>query len=238
MQEFNAADLADLGSSGLAGAGVVALVGAERTLAGLSASTARPRHVAIVSERVSEVVCAEVYDLEVEEDHSMVVEGFIAHNCPLCMSRDGHLYDPATKQPLDPATKEKVPVQQRVANPGAWPPWGAGPGHIHMRCRCVEQIVTKSLRELGIDIDEVAVEGRRAATTPEGLVNGDVPDSVTFAEWLRTQPRRVVEDILGEARAELFLSGRLTFSQLFEASGDFLPLEDLRDRFAAILAAS
>lgn len=154
--------------------------------------------------------------------------------CELCMVRDGHLYDPATKAQLDPG-KRKVLDSAIEADPGAWPPWGAGPGQIHMRCRCVEQIVVKSLRELGIDAAETPVEGRRAATTPEGLVNGDVPASTTYPEWLRTQPRKVIDDILGEARADLFLSGRLKFSQFFEASGNFLTLDELAAKYRGIL---
>lgn len=155
--------------------------------------------------------------------------------CELCMARDGHLYDPATKEPLDQETREKVSEARIAAAPGAFPPWGDGPGKLHFRCRCVEQIVVKSLRELGIDLDQRDVEGRRAATTPAGLVNGDVPASTTYPDWLRTQPRHVVDDILGEARAELFLSGKLEFSQLFEPTGEFLTVGELRERFGRIL---
>lgn len=155
--------------------------------------------------------------------------------CEICFSRDGHLYDPLTFTPLDPKTMAQVPDEEIAAHPGKWPPWGAGPAEIHPRCRCTPNFITKSLRELGIDLPQTDVVGERAATTPDQRVNGTVPGNTTYPEWLRTQPRWVVEQILGEARAELFLSGRLEFSDLFEPTGQFLTLEELRERFGRIL---
>lgn len=141
--------------------------------------------------------------------------------CELCASRDGKLYDPATYEPQDDG-----------------PPWGAGPGRIHPNCRCVEQPVVKSLSDLEIEGEEREVRGERAATTSDLLVNGTVPDTTTYGEWLKTQPEPVVEQILGTTRAKLFLSGRVSFTRLIAAGGGFLSVAELRKRFASILEAA
>jgi hypothetical protein len=155
--------------------------------------------------------------------------------CEICFSRDGHVYDPLTFAPLDPSTMRTIPDSEIAANPGKWPSWGAGPAEIHLRCRCQPNFIIKSLAELGINLPQTEVVGERAATTPDQRVNGTVPGNTTYPDWLRSQPRWVVDQILGEKRAALFLAGRLEFADLFEPTGEFLTLGELRQRFGAIL---
>ena len=54
-----------------------------------------------------------------------------------------------------------------------------------------------------------------------------VPTS--YAEYLRSQPRADVEDILGKGKAELFLTGKIKLERFTTQSGRELTLKNLRD---------
>lgn len=103
-------------------------------------------------------------------------------------------------------------------------PIGAGirpPAHIN--CRCVMVPVTKSWKELGIDLAE-APEGTRAS------MNGQVPESLTYNEWLRRQPDEVIREALGKTRARLFKQGKLSVSSFVNRQGWILNLNELRNK--------
>ncbi|MPT39504.1 MAG: hypothetical protein E2603_13595 [Achromobacter sp.] len=85
---------------------------------------------------------------------------------PECRVRDGLQYEPVTHKPVG----HKVP-------------WLSGPGRIHWGCRSTSVPVTKSWRELGIDIDEMD-ESTRAS------MDGQVPAQVSYGDWLTRQPAR------------------------------------------------
>ena len=50
-----------------------------------------------------------------------------------------------------------------------------------------------------------------------------------YDDWLKRQPMFFVESTLGKTRAELFLSGKLSFSQFYDMAGRPLTLAQLRD---------
>lgn len=79
----------------------------------------------------------------------------------------------------------------------SWPTDGSeapGPSPpLHPRCRCSKVPVLKSWRELGIDADEIE-PGLRAS------MDGEVPASMTYDQWLRAQPAGVQREILGPGR--------------------------------------
>ena len=52
----------------------------------------------------------------------------------------------------------------------------------------------------------------------------------SFGAWLRTQPRGVVEDVLGKAKAGMFLSGKMSINKFTTPRGRELTLEELRKR--------
>jgi SPP1 gp7 family putative phage head morphogenesis protein len=95
----------------------------------------------------------------------------------------------------------------------------------HVNCRSTVAPLTKTFRELGIDLPEMR-EGTRASQ------GGQVPASLSYYEWLKTQPADFVEDALGTTRAKLFLKGgidaeefaRLQLGRNFEP----LTLEEMR----------
>jgi SPP1 gp7 family putative phage head morphogenesis protein len=101
---------------------------------------------------------------------------------------------------------------------------GKGPKTpLHIGCRCIRVPVTKSWRELGIDIDDLPA-GTRAS------MNGQVPASMRYDEWLRTQSWDAQDEALGPTRAALFRDGGLTVDRFTGRDGDHLTLDELRRR--------
>lgn len=91
---------------------------------------------------------------------------------------------------------------------------------LHWSCRCTLSPVLKSWRELGFDLDE-APRGTRAS------MDGQVPSTQTFEEWLGKQSDDTIEDVLGKKRTELYRQGRITLHDLLNQSDRALPLEGL-----------
>jgi SPP1 gp7 family putative phage head morphogenesis protein len=95
----------------------------------------------------------------------------------------------------------------------------------HIGCRCATSPVLKSWRELGIDIDD-APPGTRAS------MNGQVPQTQSYGEWLRNQPAEVQNEALGPTRGRLFRSGGLDVDRFTDTRGNQLTLDQLRAREA------
>lgn len=125
---------------------------------------------------------------------------------PMCRIRDGLLYEPRTYKPIG----HKVP-------------WGDGPGRLHFNCRSVSVNVTKSWRELGIDMDDLP-PGTRAS------MDGQVPADLTYREWIMRQSAERQDEILGPARARLMREGRIDFPEFYDAKGQLLTLAQLREK--------
>lgn len=110
---------------------------------------------------------------------------------PFCQARDGQLYD-LDHNPLG----------------GAGLSWEAGPGRSHWQCRSTSVPVLKALDDLPIDWSKVGRgKGQRAAVNRDEMgnfVNGQAPESSDYTSWLRSQPRRIQEDVLGKSRAKWF----------------------------------
>jgi SPP1 gp7 family putative phage head morphogenesis protein len=97
---------------------------------------------------------------------------------------------------------------------------GEGPmPPIHPNCRSTVVPVMKTWRALGINIDEMP-DSERAS------VNGPVSASLTYFEWLKTQPASFVEEALGTVRAELFLRGGVSADEFarLQLGKNFQPL--------------
>jgi SPP1 gp7 family putative phage head morphogenesis protein len=88
----------------------------------------------------------------------------------------------------------------------------------HWSCRCVATPIPKSLADFGLDLPE----GTRASS------EGPVAASTTFADFLSRQSPEFVDEVLGKRRAELFLDGKLTLSDLISGTGRELTLEELQ----------
>lgn len=122
-----------------------------------------------------------------------------------CRARDGKEYD-----------KKFRPVGHSL-------PWGAGPGLFHWRCRSRRSPVTKSWRDLGVDIDEFTPSDRAS-------MDGQVPADTTYEEWLKAQSAERQDQVLGPTRAKAFRAGDLTFKDMYNARGEELTLAELRAR--------
>jgi len=97
---------------------------------------------------------------------------------------------------------------------------------IHANCRCSVTPVLKSFRELGIDKDEIP-ESTRAS------MNGQVPESQTFGQWLKKQPNETVDEALGPKRAKLFREGNLDVKEFVNRRDQTLTLDQLRQKEAS-----
>lgn len=127
---------------------------------------------------------------------------------PQCRLRDGHLYDPETHKPIG----HKIP-------------WLGGPGRLHFNCRSVSTPVTKSWKELGIDIAELPPVTRAS-------MDGQVPADLTYGEWLKRQSAARQDEILGPVRGKLFRSGKVSFERFYDERGQWLTLPQLLERSA------
>lgn len=127
-----------------------------------------------------------------------------------CRIRDGLLYQPITHKPI-----------------GHEKPWRSGPGRLHYNCRSGQVPITKSFRELGIDLPDTEAGNRERAS-----MDGAVPESTTYADWIKKQSRARQEEILGVAKTRLIREGKMDFPSLYNDRGVPLTLEQLRKRDA------
>lgn len=118
---------------------------------------------------------------------------------PICRGRDGKVYA-VDKGPRPPA---------------------------HPNCRSTTTFITKSFRELGLDIDELPPSSRAS-------MDGQVPSDLTYSAWLRKQPREFVNEVLGKTKAGIFLDNpKLTLDKFVDRSGREYTIAELRAREAA-----
>src|SRR5690625_3157496 len=122
-----------------------------------------------------------------------------------CRIRDGLRYD-----------KNHKPIGHKI-------PWLSGPGRLHFNCRSVETRILKSLRELGLDVEDFKPSTRAS-------MNGQVPADTTYGQWLKKQPEHIQDDVLGKTRADLFRAGKVSFDRFYSDKGVFLTLSELRRR--------
>lgn len=92
-------------------------------------------------------------------------------------------------------------------------------------CRSTQVPVTKSWRELGIDMDELEPSTRAS-------MDGQVSAELTYSKWLQRQSRARQEEILGVTRAALVRDGKLPVDELYSDRGAYLTIEQLRAKYA------
>ncbi len=125
-------------------------------------------------------------------------------------------------------------------------PLNGGPSMpLHPRCRCIKEWVTKTFRELGIDVDEMretkykpySIRGNIDPTTGKFTKNkvgvgGQKTVSVgrflgTYPEFFKAQTKEVQLSMLGPSRYELWKSGKIKLSDMTDKSGKTILLKDL-----------
>lgn len=91
----------------------------------------------------------------------------------------------------------------------------------HINCRSVRIPLVKSWRELGIDADELPASTRAS-------MNGQVPDDLTYGDWLRKQPVSIQDEVMGIERARLFRESGEPITKFVNREGKYYTLEQLR----------
>ena len=92
---------------------------------------------------------------------------------------------------------------------------------LHYRCRSIMLPITKSYKELGLDVEEIPI-GTRSS------LNGQVPADTNFSQWFERQSADFKENYLGKGRYELYKDNKITLSDLVNQQGKTLTLEQLR----------
>lgn len=87
----------------------------------------------------------------------------------------------------------------------------------HVRCRTV---LTPRIDWKGLGM-QPPEEGTRASA------GGQVPSSTTYEDWFRGQPKSVQDSVIGQARAELFRDGKITFRDMIGKDNRVLTLEEI-----------
>lgn len=95
---------------------------------------------------------------------------------------------------------------------------------IHFNDRCVLVPVTKTFRELGLDIDELPPAERPSAGDADNSV---VSSSVKFGDFLDRKGKAFQDSRLGPRRAELWRDGKITLRDLIDGQGRELTLEEM-----------
>lgn len=70
--------------------------------------------------------------------------------------------------------------------------------------------------------------GCRSITIP--VMQGEEPESLTYADWLRTQSNEEQAEIMGYAKAKLFRDGKLSLDRFVDRRGNELTLDELKAR--------
>lgn len=116
---------------------------------------------------------------------------------------------------------------------------------LHWGCRCSTVPVIRSWQELGLPLQEAggstrasnavtAAEAKRLRALPpeerrkiKAQLQGQVPASLTYPEWLRRQSTEVQNEALGKARAQMFRAGTLEINGFVNDRNRVIPLAEL-----------
>lgn len=123
---------------------------------------------------------------------------------------------------------------------------GEGPGMpAHPRCKCFKEIITKTFREMGVNVDEIekayrpytirgTVDPITGAITPGkiGVGGGRVIETGrflgTYEDFLKGQSAAAQRQILGPSRLELWKSGKVKLMDFADKNGNVYLLSELK----------
>lgn len=157
-----------------------------------------------VSNRVREEVYENNDDIIRGRRHVSTLDG---KTSDICIARDGAEWD----------NNGKGLNQLGKANTFRKPP-------LHMRCRSYLEPILKSWSEIDPTLDWID----EIPQTTRASMDGQLPSSVTFTDWLKNKDPKFVEDLLGKGRAELYLSGRISVGDLVTKGGRTRTLKELK----------
>lgn len=93
----------------------------------------------------------------------------------------------------------------------------------HYNCRSLHIAVVKSFKEMGIEDDKEIPEATRSS------LDGAVPQSTTMEQWLKSKDKAFVEKTLGKGRADLFLKGKISLSDLVKKNSEVRTIKELKE---------
>jgi hypothetical protein len=131
-----------------------------------------------------------------------------SHTTPTCVAYSGKEWD-RNKNPVGHSLPFVSPKGSPTGTPRHW------------NCRSVITPITKTFRELGLDIDEFKPSTRAAS-------GGPVAATETFDQYLKRRGDKFADDLLGPGRAQLWRDKKITLTQLLDQSGHPLTLKELR----------
>lgn len=129
-----------------------------------------------------------------------------SHTTLLCATRDNKQYTPVDHKPI-----------------GHNLPWLAGPGRAHFNCRSCSTFVLKSAEQMRLN-------GLKPSS--RASMGGQVPQDLSFADWLKDQRVSVQDDVLGVTRGQLYRKGKLPMDRFVNNRGLLYSLDELRARDA------
>jgi hypothetical protein len=123
----------------------------------------------------------------------------------VCIARDGKKYRPVTLKPIG----------HNLSALG-------GAGKAHFNCRSVFVATVKSWQELGLS---------EPPPSTRSSMDGQVPDTVTYGEWLKGKDAEFQNDVLGKTKAEAFRAG-MPIERFTNNEGKTLTIAELKKRDA------
>jgi hypothetical protein len=84
---------------------------------------------------------------------------------------------------------------------------------------------------LGLDVED-SKTATRASKDDVEAVDGQVPESKKYGDWLDAQPVSVQNHVLGETRATLFRKGDLPLERMLDSMYEPMTLDELRRKEA------
>lgn len=161
--------------------------------------------IADVSNRVRETVYEDNSDVIKGREFCATLDGRVSEGC---LVRDGATYDLNGKPINDIAKRNDYQKCPR-----------------HMRCRSFYSVVLKSWDE----IDPSLGWKTEIPQTTRASLDGQVSSDINFTEWVKGKDKAFINKLLGEKRAELYLSGKITLNDLVTKGGIVRNLKQLRE---------
>lgn len=128
-----------------------------------------------------------------------------SHTSLTCISYSGCQWDLSYK-PIGPKAKQK--------------PYNGGTPR-HFNCRSLETPITKTFKELGLNIPEPKPSERASESGP-------IPANTSFNDYLNRRGKAYQDEMLGKGRADLWRAGSITLKDLISANGRPLSLAELQ----------
>lgn len=95
----------------------------------------------------------------------------------------------------------------------------------HFNCRSVEVPITKTFKELGLNIPE-------PKQTTRASDEGQIDAKTSFKQFLERKGKAYQDEMLGKGRADLWRAGKITLRDLVDGNGRPLTLSELKERVA------